>query len=135
MPIMPRLEAVVTPPAEEKNIDLDRMILVLQQVGLFVDVIRFGLDSVIDPDDEEITAKIIAYPPHISVKNLVTRLADYVEFYHQDNYHMNSSVAENIIFGTTNNKDFGYNHLPDNPRFRSFLQGSRSPGTTFHSWH
>ena len=52
-------EAAVAPPTEEMQIDLDRMILVLQQVGLFVDVMRFGLDSFIAPDDEKTTEKII----------------------------------------------------------------------------
>ena len=56
------------------------------------------------------------------MKNLETRLADYVEFYNQDDYHVNSNVAENILFGTSTNKDFGYDLLPDNARFRSFLQ-------------
>lgn len=115
------LEAVVALPTEEKNIDLDRMILVLQQVGLFVDVIRFGLDTVIDPGDEDIIAKIIAIR-HTFCEEFGDQLADYVEFYNPDTYHMNSSVAENIIFGTTTNKDFGYSQLPDNSLFRSFLK-------------
>ncbi len=115
------LEAVVTLPTEENSIDLDRMILVLQQVGLFVDVIRFGLDSVIDPGNEEITAKIIA-ARYTFRKEFGDQLADYVEFYNPDKYHRNSSVAENIIFGTTTNENFGYSQLPDNPQFRSFLK-------------
>ena len=36
---------------ESETVDLDRMILVLQQVGLFVDVMRFGLDTIIDTTD------------------------------------------------------------------------------------
>ena len=115
------MEALITPPTEEMKIDLDRMILVLQQVGLFVDVIRFGLGSLIDPDDKKIAAKIIGIRLTFH-EEFGDKLDDYVEFYNQDNYHMNSSVAENIIFGTTDNINFGYNLLPDNPRFRSFLK-------------
>ncbi len=115
------MEAVQSAPAQEIKIDLDRMILVLQQVGLFLDVIRFGLDSHIAPEDEEIAAKIITIRLRFREK-FGDKLADYVEFYNQENYHMNSSVIENIIFGTTTNKIFGYNLLPDNPQFRSFLQ-------------
>lgn len=114
-------ETADPPPTEEAKISLDRMILVLQQVGLFVDVMRFGLDSFIAPDDEQTTAKIIHIRRHFREK-FGDRLSDFVEFYHQDNYHMNSNIAENILFGTTKNKDFGYDILPDNTLFRSFLK-------------
>ena len=115
------IEAAVAPPVEEMHIDLDRMILILQQVGLFVDVMRFGLDSVIAPDDEETINKIIRIR-HRFREKFGERLADYVEFYNQDEYHVNSSVAENIFFGTSANEDFGFPLLPDNARFQSFLQ-------------
>ncbi len=115
------LEAAVAPPPEEMRIDRDRMILVLQQVGLFVDVMRFGLDSFIAPDDEKTANKIIRIRQRFREK-FGKRLADYVEFYNQGDYHVNSNVAENILFGTSINEDFGYNLLPDNARFQSFLQ-------------
>ena len=114
-------EAAVAPPTEEMKIDLDRMILVLQQVGLFVDVMRFGLDSFITPDEESTIEKIIRIR-HRFRKRFGDKLADYVEFYNQDDYHVNSSVAENILFGTSINNEFGYHLLPDNAHFRSFLQ-------------
>ncbi len=115
------IEAAVAPPTEEMHIDLDRMILILQQVGLFVDVIRFGLDSVVAPDDEETVNKIIRIR-HRFREKFGERLADYVEFYNQEVYHANSSVAENILFGTSTSEDFGSHLLPDNARFQSFLQ-------------
>ncbi|MGB3211440.1 MAG: ABC transporter ATP-binding protein/permease [Desulforhopalus sp.] len=115
------VETSATPPGEEMRIDLDRMILVLQQVGLFVDVMRFGLDSLIAADDEETAEKIIRIRRRFREK-FETKLADYVEFYNQDEYHINSNIAENILFGTSKNKDFGYNLLPANSEFRSFLQ-------------
>lgn len=114
------MEAAVAPPKEEMHIDLDRMILVLQQVGLFVDVMRFGLDSFIAPDDDETAEKIIRIR-HRFREKFGMKLVDYVEFYNQDDYHVNSNVAENILFGTSTSKDYGYQLLPDNAHFRSFL--------------
>jgi len=114
-------EAAITLPKEETKIDLDRMILVLQQVGLFVDVMRFGLDSFIAPDDEETAEKIIRIRQGFR-EGFETKLADYVEFYNQDDYHTNSNVAENILFGSSQKEDFSYNLLSDNADFRSFLQ-------------
>ncbi len=108
-------------PSGEAKIDLDRMILVLQQVGLFVDVMRFGLDSLIGSEDRQIIEKIIRIRRRF-YENFGQKLADYVEFYKRDTYHANSSVAENILFGTSNRADFDYPRLPDNGSFRSFLK-------------
>ncbi|MCP4341479.1 MAG: ATP-binding cassette domain-containing protein [Desulfobulbaceae bacterium] len=114
-------EAAAAPPTEEMKIDLDRMILVLQQVGLFVDVMRFGLDSFTPPDDQETAAKIISIRRRFR-EGFEDKLADYVEFYHQDVYHKNSNVAENILFGTSTSKEFGYKLLPNNADFLAFLK-------------
>ncbi len=114
-------EAAIAPPTEDNRIDLDRMILVLQQVGLFIDVMRFGLDSFIAPDDEK-TAETIIRIRHRFREGFEAKLADYVEFYSQDAYHVNSNVAENIIFGTSTSKAFAFSLLPDNKDFRSFLE-------------
>lgn len=106
---------------EGTGVDLDRMILVLQQVGLFVDVMRFGLDSQLSADDRPVIDKIIRIRRRFH-ENFGARLANYVEFYRRDTYHVNSSVAENILFGTSNRPEFDYPLLPDNSSFRSFLQ-------------
>ncbi len=105
----------------EMPIELDRMILVLQQVGLFVDVIRFGLDSYIDPNDEKTAEKIIRIR-HRFRENFGDKLHAYVEFYNQDDYHVNSSVAENILFGTSTSKEFSYHLLSGNSHILAFLQ-------------
>jgi ABC-type bacteriocin/lantibiotic exporter with double-glycine peptidase domain len=110
------------PASEEKN-DLDRMILVLQQVGLFVDVMRFGLDSYIEADDGKTIEKVIRIRYRFR-ENFGEKLNDYVEFYDRNGYHFNSNVAENILFGTSINKEFSYHLLPDNSRFGSFLQSA-----------
>ena len=114
-------EATVAPANEEMRIDLDRMILVLQQAGLFVDVMRFGLDSFIAPEEQDTATKIISIRRRFR-EGFEDRLADYVEFYHQDDYHMNSTLAENILFGTSSNKKFGHKLLPNNADFLSFLK-------------
>lgn len=111
------------PPATEATIDLDRMILVLQQVGLFIDVMRFGLDSHIEPDDEETIEKVIRIRYRFREK-FGEKLSEYVEFYNRNEYHFNSNVAENILFGTSINQEFSYHLLPDNSRFQSFLKST-----------
>ena len=101
--------------------DLDRMILVLQQAGLFVDVLRFGLDSFINPDDQKMIDTIIRIRMSFR-ENFGDRMRNYVEFFDQHSYHLNSSVSENIVFGTATNKKFGHHLLPENAQFRNFLR-------------
>jgi ABC-type multidrug transport system fused ATPase/permease subunit len=104
--------------------DLDRMILVLQQAGLFIDVMRFGLDSYIKQDDHEMMEKIV----HIRTifrEDFGDRLHDFIEFFDRDSYHFNSSIQENIIFGTATDSRFGFDLLADNPLFHKFLNTSR----------
>ena len=100
--------------------DLDRMILVLQQAGLFVDVMRFGLDSFIDRTDIKMIETIIRIRKAFR-EDFGDRMRDYVEFFDKSSYHMNSSVSENIIFGTATDKEFGHHLLPENAKFRIFL--------------
>jgi ABC-type multidrug transport system fused ATPase/permease subunit len=110
-------------PDEKEEPDLDRMILVLQQAGLFVDVMRFGLDSLINPHDQKMIDTIIRIRKMFK-DQFGESLHDYVEFFDQRDYHFNSSVAENIIFGTATDQKFGYQLLPENAKFRNFLQTS-----------
>ncbi|MFT5726171.1 MAG: ABC-type multidrug transport system fused ATPase/permease subunit [Desulforhopalus sp.] len=106
---------------ESETVDLDRMILVLQQVGLFVDVMRFGLDTIIDTTDTKSMDTIIRIRNKLR-DNFGTKLKKSVEFYSQESYHYNSSVGENIIFGSSNNPQFGPQLLPKNKNFLIFLK-------------
>lgn len=103
------------------EIDVDRMILVLQQVGLFVDVMRFGLETVIDANDTASMETIIRIRKKLQ-ENFGEKLQKSVEFYNQETYHYNSSVGENIIFGSSTNPKFGQVLLPENKNFRKFLE-------------
>lgn len=106
---------------EPETVDLDRMILVLQQVGLFVDVMRFGLDTIIAPDDKKSMETIIRIRSKLR-DNFGAKLKKSVEFYSQESYHHNSNVGENIIFGSSNNPQFGPQLLPENKNFLVFLK-------------
>ncbi len=104
----------------DEDTDLDKMILVLQQAGLFVDVMRFGLDSFINLRDQKMLDTIIRIRKMFK-DNFGEDLHDYVEFFDLHTYHFNSSIAENITFGSATNKEFGYQILSDNKNFREFL--------------
>jgi ABC-type bacteriocin/lantibiotic exporter with double-glycine peptidase domain len=115
----------IAPPSTPGNatevVELDRMILVLQQVGLFVDVMRFGLESTIASDDTKTMETIIRIRKKLREK-FGDKLKKSVEFYSRDTYHHNSSVGENIIFGSSTNPNFGQHLLPENKNFLIFLR-------------
>lgn len=105
---------------EEEQLDLDRLILVLQQSGLFVDVMRFGLDTSIVEDDNITEERVVRIRTRFQ-EEFGEALADYVEFYENDGYHSTSPVAGNIIFGTSTNPEYSHDLLPENENFRKFL--------------
>lgn len=105
----------------DENIDRDKLILVLQQVGLFVDVMRFGLDSHILPEDHK-TAETIIRIRNRFKENFGEKLQDSIEFYDPANYHYNSSVAANITFGTSLAPALKPQVLHENVQFRDYLK-------------
>lgn len=121
--IQAKAEVDETVENQEDSVELDRLILVLQQAGLFVDVIRFGMDSFLEADDQEIVRKVIRIRESFK-KSFAEKLGSSVEFYNRSGYHTNSSIAENIVFGTSSNTKFTPDKLPENKDFRNFLKTS-----------
>ncbi len=117
-------EALVSYPATRETVvepSLDDKIVVLQQAGLFVDILRFGLNSRNDRDQNPDLEKILLRVRQNFQENYGRELAEYVEFYREDNYLYHSSVAENLIFGTPQLDEFGIDKLSDNKAFLGFL--------------
>jgi ABC-type multidrug transport system fused ATPase/permease subunit len=106
---------------ERKLPSLDEMIEVVQQVGLFVDVLRFGLNAVLAANQEaELVTKIIRIRENFQ-KHFGEKLADYVEFFDEKRYLDYSSVAANLTFGSPNSKEFTQERLAENQYFLQFL--------------
>lgn len=85
--------------------DLDRMILALQQAGFFLDVMRFGLDTIINPESSKIIEGIIRGRERFH-QEFSESLAQYVEFYEENTFLYHSSLMDNILFGVTETNDF-----------------------------
>jgi ABC-type multidrug transport system fused ATPase/permease subunit len=100
---------------------LDDIIAVLQQTGIFVDVLRFGLNTRLDYDrHNELIAKLIRVRRNFQ-EGFGEALADYVEFFDENKYLYHSSIAENLTFGTPNKVPFYDNNLARNDYFLMFL--------------
>ena len=101
--------------------DLDDMIEVLQQTGVFVDVLRFGLNAILVHDQhKDLVSHIIRVRENFQ-RDFGEELVDCVEFFDQDRYLYHSSVSENLAFGTPNRESFADKNLPHNKYFLEFL--------------
>ena len=102
--------------------DLDQIIETIQQTGLFPDVLRFGLNSVLDYNaHENIMPGLIRIRKKL-VRRLSASLADHVEFFDKEKYLYHSTVAKNLTFGSANLDSFQEPNLSKNAFFLRFLQ-------------
>ncbi|MFH1092044.1 MAG: ABC transporter ATP-binding protein/permease, partial [Pseudomonadota bacterium] len=100
---------------------LDEIIEVLQQTGVFVDVLRFGLNAILKPDVHQDLISVLIRVRENFQQNYGEELADYVEFFDESEYLHHSSVSENLIFGSPNQESFNDENLTRNQYFLEFL--------------
>jgi len=105
--------------------DLDRMIETIQQTGLFPDVLRFGLNSVLD-----YKAHAHLVPNLIRIRKKLGRrvsaeLAEHIEFFDKEKYQDYATVAKNLTFGNANQTDFKEINLSKNEYFLKFLENTQ----------
>jgi len=108
---------------------LDDKIEVLQQTGIFVDVLRFGLNTILEGNVyPELEEKILRLRKSFQ-NNFKEELSEHVEFFLEDQYLFHSSIVENLIFGSPLRRDFAFKVLVDNKAFLEFLDlsGLRLP--------
>jgi ABC-type multidrug transport system fused ATPase/permease subunit len=103
---------------------LDEMIQVLQQVGIFVDVLRFGLNTLLPPTQRDLVEQLIRIR-HSFQENFGSELADSVEFFDETRFNLHFTVAANLSFGNPREEGFTLNRLPHNESFNRFLDEAR----------
>jgi len=103
--------------------ELDRLVHVLQQSGIFVDVLRFGLNTIIHQEAEEITPVIINIRKQFQ-EEFGKTVREWVEFFDEDEFLTHTGIGENIIFGAPISKEFSGENLVKNKFFLDFLHGT-----------
>jgi len=101
---------------------LDDIIAVLQQTGIFADVLRFGLNAILTHDQDKELVDVLVRVRKNFQRDFGEELADYVEFFDENKYLYYSSVAENLIFGTPEKNEFANANLSKNKYFLEFLK-------------
>ena len=118
-------QAITEGDTHEKEDDLptlDDVIAILHQTGIFADVLRFGLNAILTHDQDKELVEVLVRVRKNFQRDFGEELADYVEFFDENQYLYFSSVAENLIFGTANKNEFAYANLPKNEYFLEFLK-------------
>lgn len=101
---------------------LNKQIEVLQQTGLFVDVLAFGLAARFDPGAHERIRKAVLDIRTQFRDKYAEEVKGYVEIYDEHRYLFHSSVAENLIFGSAMESRFSEQDLPRNDLFNRCLR-------------
>jgi ABC-type multidrug transport system fused ATPase/permease subunit len=112
------------PDKDESMPNLDERIEVLQQTGVYSDVLRFGLYTTLDPEKHGNLLPVLVRLRKIFQENYGESLEDRVEFFDENKYLYYSSLAKNITFGTANEASFTENNLSQNEYFLRFLADS-----------
>jgi len=110
------------PDGQGADPSLDDMIAVLQQTGIFADVLRFGLNTIIQPGENPELVEAIVRARDKFQRQFGHDLSEWVEFFNEEKYLFHSSIADNLIFGTPNDPAFTSDHLIENTFLRSFLR-------------
>jgi ABC-type multidrug transport system fused ATPase/permease subunit len=107
----------------DKNLPtLDDIIAVLHQTGIFVDVLRFGLNAILSHDQNKELVDVIIRVRENFQQDFGEELSEYVEFFDENQYLFYSSVAENLTFGAPNKDEFMDANLCNNQYFLDFLK-------------
>ncbi|MFZ0610909.1 MAG: ATP-binding cassette domain-containing protein, partial [Desulfobacterales bacterium] len=108
--------------ADQKHLpDLNQQIEVLQQTGLFIDVLGFGLSARFDPQAHHHLQNAVLEVRAEFRDIYAEEATDDVEVFSEDRFLNHASIAENILFGTAVESRFGEEELPQNPIFTRFL--------------
>ncbi|MGD8241587.1 MAG: ABC transporter ATP-binding protein/permease [Desulfobacterales bacterium] len=101
---------------------LDDKIQVLHQTGLFTDTLRFGLNTIFNPGQDDPLVEQLVRVRRNFQKQFGDSLAEFVEFFDENRYLYHSSVAANLLFGSPNRERFKGARLAASTYFLDFLK-------------
>ncbi len=103
----------------------------LHLIGMEHDVFRFGIYGTIDPDKHpQMAGDLLQARRLLSEKLEEEGLADLVDRFDPDAYNRSSTLAENLLFGTTNNPNLQGAALARNAKVLKVLAETESGGVS-----
>lgn len=107
---------------EDAMPDRARVHAVIKEVGLEDDIIRFGLQAVLSPEECKPFRNKFLRMRQIIQTSLRDEFEHAIEFYDVTKYLYYSSIRDNIIFGDSLGRDYVVHRLPDNAQFLELLR-------------
>ncbi len=101
--------------------ELDDLIEILQKTGIYQDVLRFGLNAVLDRKQFEDLIPVLIQIREKFHLSCDEELAGHIEFFEEDKYLYYSSLAKNLTFGIAGQEAFTEDKLSRNTYFLDFL--------------
>ena len=105
----------------QAEIDKEQIRKVIRDVGLENDVLRFGLQAVLSPDECAPFRDKFLRMRQIIHTTLRDEFAQAIEFYDVDSYLYYSTVRDNIVFGDSMTGEYAIAKLPENKAFMQLL--------------
>jgi len=102
-------------PSPEVIIDM------LRGVGLFQDILSFGLNTLLRPEEEKSFVKKIILVRHKFQEHFGDIFGRYFEFFDQKKFLKFSTIAANILMGSPNSPEFSPAKLATSPFFDQFM--------------
>ncbi len=102
--------------------DRSQFLSVIRQVGLQDDIIRFGLQAVLSPDQCKPFRDKLLRMRQIIQTSLRSDFEHAIEFYDAGSYLYYSNIRDNIVFGDSLTSEFIIQRLPDHSHFMGLLQ-------------
>lgn len=101
--------------------DLDRIIEVVQQVGLFTDILKFGVQATVTPQSQpELVERILAMRI-VFRERFGHDVRHDVEFFDDNTYLEYGSIAQNIVFGDFPDRQSRFDKAFEHTGFLAFL--------------
>ena len=101
--------------------DLDRVIEVVQQVGIFVDILKFGLQAIVSPSRyPQLAERVLSLRP-VFRQRFGAEHGNDIEFFDSEKYLDYGSIAQNIVFGDFLDRLAVFTNAYQSKRFLTFL--------------
>lgn len=104
-----------------ETFDLERVFEVIQQVGLYLDVLSFGFRYTLDPEEDKVMAGHILRARSKFLEQFGRQMEGDFEYLDPDSYISGYTVTQNLVFGCSARSGFSLDVLHTNALFREFL--------------
>lgn len=105
-----------TAPDSQERLDI------LEKTGLINDVLGFGLHTVLDVEKHNRLVNRLIEIRQTIHRDHRNELEDNIEFYEPEKFHHWASIAENILYGESDEETLKLENLSENKRFISILK-------------